>query len=101
MMRAHRCEDVGVVDAAPYSRRAQITAAKPSLAIEWFEDRTLLSMMVTNTDDSGAGTLRQALLDAAASPGADTIAFDLPANDPRHVYYQDDGVAGILGPNSS
>jgi DNA invertase Pin-like site-specific DNA recombinase len=38
MMRAHRCEDVGVADAAPYNRRAQITAAKPSLAIEWFEE---------------------------------------------------------------
>jgi len=30
---------------------------------------------VTSTADSGAGTLRQAILDANASPGADTIAF--------------------------
>jgi hypothetical protein len=33
---------------------------------------------VTNTNDSGAGSLRQAILDANANPGADTIAFDIP-----------------------
>ena len=32
---------------------------------------------VTSTADSGAGTLRQAILDANASPGADTIAFNV------------------------
>jgi len=31
---------------------------------------------VTNTNDSGAGSLRQALLDADANPGADTVVFD-------------------------
>ncbi|HTY41404.1 MAG TPA: S-layer homology domain-containing protein [Thermoanaerobaculia bacterium] len=33
---------------------------------------------VTNTGDSGAGSLRQAITDANAHPGADTIAFDVP-----------------------
>jgi hypothetical protein len=33
---------------------------------------------VTNTNDSGPGSLRQAILDANASPGKDTIAFDIP-----------------------
>src|SRR5581483_11026436 len=33
---------------------------------------------VTNTNDSGAGSLRQALLDANAAPGLDTIAFNIP-----------------------
>jgi IPT/TIG domain/S-layer homology domain len=32
---------------------------------------------VTNTSDSGAGSLRQAILDANANPGADTIAFNI------------------------
>jgi IPT/TIG domain-containing protein/S-layer family protein len=32
---------------------------------------------VTNTDDSGAGSLRQAILDANAAAGADTIAFNI------------------------
>src|SRR5581483_5295016 len=30
---------------------------------------------VTNTADSGPGSLRQAILDANAHPGADTVAF--------------------------
>jgi len=33
---------------------------------------------VTNTNDSGPGSLRQAILDANATPGADTIAFNIP-----------------------
>ena len=32
---------------------------------------------VTNTSDSGAGSLRQAILDANANPGMDTIAFNV------------------------
>jgi hypothetical protein len=33
---------------------------------------------VTNTNDSGPGSLRQAILDANSNPGLDTIAFDIP-----------------------
>ena len=33
---------------------------------------------VTSTANSGPGTLRQAILDANASPGTDTINFNLP-----------------------
>jgi hypothetical protein len=33
---------------------------------------------VTNTNDSGAGSLRKAIDDANANPGADTIAFNIP-----------------------
>ena len=32
---------------------------------------------VTSNADSGPGTLRQAILDANAHPGADTIEFDI------------------------
>jgi hypothetical protein len=35
---------------------------------------------VTNTDDSGPGSLRQAILDANATPGADLIAFNIPGS---------------------
>jgi hypothetical protein len=34
--------------------------------------------VVTNTNDSGAGSLRQAILDANASAGSDTITFNIP-----------------------
>ena len=53
-------------------------------------------IVVTNTSDSGAGSLRQAILDANAAPGTDTIAFDIPLTDANRLYYQDDGVAGAL-----
>jgi titin len=40
------------------------------------EDRRLLSnFLVTNTNDSGPGSLRQAILDANGNAGLDTIAF--------------------------
>ena len=35
---------------------------------------------VTNTSDSGAGSLRQAILDANASSGADDVAFAIPGD---------------------
>jgi hypothetical protein len=65
--------------------RFQFEALEPRLP--------LATLMVTNTNDTGAGSLRQAILDANAAGGADVIAFDIPANDPRHFYYRDDGVA--------
>jgi hypothetical protein len=36
------------------------------------------NFIVTNTNDSGSGSLRQAILDANALPGADTIIFTSP-----------------------
>src|ERR1700748_1850843 len=42
-----------------------------------------MTFMVTNTNDSGAGSLRQAILDANAhvnSGGADMIAFAIPGS---------------------
>jgi hypothetical protein len=44
--------------------------------LEAMEDRTLPSTFtVLNLNDSGTGSLRQAVLDANSNPGADTIAF--------------------------
>jgi hypothetical protein len=39
---------------------------------------TATSFVVTNTNDSGPGSLRQAILDVNAQPGPDTITFDIP-----------------------
>jgi S-layer homology domain len=39
---------------------------------------TAATYTVTNTGDSGAGSLRQAILDANANGGVDTIAFNIP-----------------------
>ena len=40
----------------------------------------MATFTVTNTNDSGAGSLRQAILDANAAGGADVIVFSLSAN---------------------
>jgi hypothetical protein len=37
---------------------------------------------VTNTNDTGPGSLRQAILDANATPGADMIVFNIPGSGP-------------------
>ncbi len=52
------------------------------------------STVVTNTGEVGVGTLREAIFVANLTPGDDTVTFNIPANDPRHFYYQNDGVAG-------
>lgn len=41
--------------------------------------RPAYAATVTNTNDSGSGSLRQAILDTNASVGADTINFSIPA----------------------
>src|SRR5262245_38263030 len=47
------------------------------LVLETLENRTLLSnFVVTNINDSGAGSLRAAILSANAHSGADSVRFD-------------------------
>jgi len=49
--------------------------------VETLEPRVLLSTLtVTNANDSGAGSLRQAIEDANAAAGADVIEFDASLN---------------------
>ena len=40
---------------------------------------------VTNTNDSGPGSLRQAILDANANPGADVIEFNIAGGGPYEI----------------
>lgn len=40
---------------------------------------------VTNTNDSGPGSFRQAILDANSNPGLDTIDFDIPGSGPHII----------------
>ena len=59
------------------------------------------TLTVSNTNDTGPGSFRQATLDSNASVGVfDSIAFDIPPSDPGHRYYRNDGVAGQVTPAS-
>ncbi len=42
-------------------------------------------LVVTNTDDSGTGSLRSAILFANANPGTDTISFAIPGGGPHVI----------------
>ncbi|MDX1428668.1 MAG: DUF4347 domain-containing protein, partial [Rhodothermales bacterium] len=63
---------------------------------EW--QGTLATYEVNTTADSGAGSLRQAIIDANANAGLDTIEFNIALTDPNHLYYQEDGIGGNLSP---
>jgi uncharacterized protein (TIGR03118 family) len=63
-------------------RPGSIRAGARRLILEILEDRVVPStFMVVNLADSGAGSLRQALIDANALPGADVIRFGPHARD--------------------
>ena len=65
-------------------RRRPAPAAK--CHAEPLESRVLLAAFtVSNTLNSGAGSLRQAIIDANALPGADTIVFDASFSTPRTI----------------
>ena len=96
--------------------RQRESAVRTTLSAEVLEDRTLLAaqFVVTTTSDlndpdDGVVSLREAIILANGSPnvgGPDRIEFDIPADDPGHVYYADDGFArqvsrGFVGPTTS
>ncbi len=50
------------------------------------EPRKLMAtFVVTNTFDSGVGSLRQAIVNSNGSPGPNTIDFDIPTTDPGYA----------------
>ena len=59
----------GLVWGLAHARRASASGAPSPL---------LAPFVVTNTNDAGAGSLRQAILDANANAGPDTISFNIP-----------------------
>ena len=57
-------------------RRSSRNPASTRLRFEALEDRAVpATFTVSNLLDSGPGSLRQAILDANASSGADTVGF--------------------------
>ncbi len=58
-------------------RRPTCTLLASAFALVMAPLADAATFTVTSTADSGAGSLRQAILDANASSGADTIAFDI------------------------
>jgi len=60
------------------TRTAPKKVAKHKLLFESLEDRAVMSgFSVLNLNDSGAGSLRQAIIDANANAGADVISFSV------------------------
>ncbi len=75
-------------DRRPWTERAPIgrnrrTSHDSKARVEILEPRTLLAtFLVTNTDDSRAGSLRQAIMDANSAGGVATIDFAIASNGP-------------------
>src|SRR5207244_10209859 len=58
----------------------------PLIRLEALEDRALFNAYaVTNINDSGTGSLRQAIKDANAHVGADTISFNIGGGGSRTI----------------
>lgn len=69
--------------AVGYSLRAA-TAGLPPMVSSSF-NITRQAFFVTNTNDGGAGSLRQAIIDANSLPGADDIKFNIPGAGPYTI----------------
>ena len=81
-------------ESAPQRRRARGALPRILRATAWLAQlasvlaacpAAAVTFVVTGTGDAGVGSLRQAILDANAEAGADTITFAIPATDPGCV----------------
>ena len=63
-------------------RRKQNLGNRPAVLIEPLEDRLLMAVFtVTNTNDSGVGSLRWAISQTGTVPGLNTVAFNITSAD--------------------
>lgn len=75
-------DHVGISRAGWRRRGALAASALIAAGVPWMAltpPASAATFAVTNGNDAGAGSLRQAVLDANASAGADVIAINLPA----------------------
>jgi len=70
-----------------HERRTRAQRRASFHSTEWLEPRLVMTAIpVLNADDAGQGSLRQAIIDANAAGGADTISFDPTFfNQPRTI----------------
>lgn len=64
--------------AEKFAQWGQRTTFAPAATAATAAPAMFATFTVTSTADSGAGSLRQAIIDANAAAGADTIAFNIP-----------------------
>ena len=90
--RKDKPEAPGRRDARRKRADARAETGDSQTGLEELEPRILLSTFtVTNTDDAGEGSLRQAILDANAQAGADVIEFHIESADANHFFLANDG----------
>src|SRR5690606_16342438 len=67
-------------------RVRQSRRRRPAVTFDQLEPRRLLATFtVLNTNDTGPGSLREAIELANATPGADEIAFAIPGDGPHTI----------------
>lgn len=66
-------------------QKIAVLAMAQLIALSLAGPATAATYTVTSEEDSGAGTLRQAILDANAAPGLDIIAFNHPDAGPQPI----------------
>jgi hypothetical protein len=70
----------------------------PVLALVVASAARAATLTVTNTSDSGAGSLRQAILDANTGAGTATIVFNIPGGGPYVITPLAPGLPAMTGP---
>ena len=68
--------------------KAQLSALVVTACLAAFvaPQSTAATLSVTTTEDSGPGSLRQAILDANATNGLDTIIFQVPGTGVQTIF---------------